>query len=695
MIGGSFAVGQRIKIGDASFRVMRDLGKGKVVIEELSTGRLLEKAISDLLLSWKKGDVMLGDGSVTPESAIHEAIRSAHIDAFQQSYSEDQQAQAKARLKFVEVVEKLPRNEKIVTPIIKEIWSDAELWKKSSRPLRCPHFTTVLNWVNAYVDSGRDIRSLVDQDGRKGNRRDRNGCEVRQIAMDAIETLYLKPERQTIKDVHKYVCGSVLLRNATRIESEQLNIPSYGYIKSLVSELNPYEVYRARYGQRAADIKFRAAGQAPVAERPLARAAMDHTQMDVFVVDEQTGLPLGRPWLTMVIDECTRYVLGYYLGFEAPGAISLTRALRNALVPKEVDPEIKSSWDAWGLMDVLVVDNGMEFHSMALESAGGRFGIDVQFCPRKAPWFKGKIERLFGTLNTGLLAGIGGKTFSNHLLKGDYNPEKNAVLTLDVLQRMVQMWIVDVYHQEIHSSLDASPSLCWEEGIGSVDRYLPSSAVVIESAFSNSTTRWLTHKGLEFDRVFYNNQEMRALREQFGERINVEIRTWDDDIGHIVVVAPDQRTLIKVPAVNLDYADGLTRWQHKVCKRYQRRVLEDDVREISLFEARERIRDLIAASMQFRSRKTRSAQQRFLGDAEKVNQESNTMLPQTETRPAVLTNEPALPAPAKRAASDVDQHSASSAPHIEKSIQPPSDPVLEDGEVPTFKSRKRASEEVA
>src|SRR5699024_7592053 len=154
-------------------------------------------------------------------------------------------------------------------------------------------------------------------------------------------------------------------------------------------------------------------------------------RMDVFVVDERTGLPLGRPWLTLIIDECTRYILGYYLGFEEPGSVSMARALRHALSVKTLMPDVQSAWDAWGLMDTLVVDNGMEFHGHALEAGAGRFGITIQFCPRKKPWFKGKVERFFGTMNTGLLADLKGKTFSNIFLKGDYDPAKHAVLTLD------------------------------------------------------------------------------------------------------------------------------------------------------------------------------------------------------------------------------------------------------------------------
>jgi transposase InsO family protein len=38
---------------------------------------------------------------------------------------------------------------------------------------------------------------------------------------------------------------------------------------------------------------------------------IDHTSVDVIVVDERDRLPLGRPCLTLAIDVATRVVLGF------------------------------------------------------------------------------------------------------------------------------------------------------------------------------------------------------------------------------------------------------------------------------------------------------------------------------------------------------------------------------------------------
>jgi putative transposase len=57
--------------------------------------------------------------------------------------------------------------------------------------------------------------------------------------------------------------------------------------------------------------------------------------MDIIVVDEVERKPLGRPWLTVVIDVATRMIAGYYLSFDHPSSSSVALALSRAVLPKD------------------------------------------------------------------------------------------------------------------------------------------------------------------------------------------------------------------------------------------------------------------------------------------------------------------------------------------------------------------------
>lgn len=700
MAVGTFRVGQRLCLGGEAYRVSRDLGEGLVVLESLQSGSYRERSIADLLADWRMGDLHFV--SVNRSTAAMPPINTIYEDVFRQSYSKEAQAEAMAKLAYVRRLGSHPRTKSIMVPIIKDIWSDKKLWKDTYQFSDPPHFTTVARWIRAYGDSGNDMRSLVNRHSDKGLGIERVDPVIRKMVEDAIELEYLTLERPPLMEVWRKLKGQVALRNATRLPSEALTRPSYNYLKNQVGGINPYDVYRARYGQRVADIKFRAAGSGLPSRHPLARASMDHTKFDLFVVDEKNFLPLGRPWLTLVLDENSRYVLGYSIGFEEPSSVSMSRALCHAIAPKELDSEVRNTWDAWGVMDYLIVDQGREFHGRILEGGASRYGITVQYCPRLKPWFKGKIERYFGTLNTGLLSKLKGKTFSSIDLRGDYDPAKHAVITLETLRRIVQIWIVDVYHQDKHGALGTSPQQAWEEGMRSgseggnpVDRYLPPSSIEVNSAFSASYNRRLTHKGISFDSLLYNSAELGELRCLWGAEVEVQIRVQDEDLGSIVVVSPDGHTLIKVPALDQEYAANLTRWQHSVCKRFKRIAQEDDGREISLLDAKNRISALIEADILSGGRGARSKvrQQRFSeqpASSEQNRQGEKGSTPsfaagtssiQTVDPPSC----PALPALAPPIAQEIDSEKAA----------PVQEECFEDDDIPTFKSTKRQIKEAA
>src|SRR5690625_4015391 len=221
-----------------------------------------------------------------------------------------------------------------------------------------------------------------------------------------------------------------------------------------------------------------------------------------------------------------------------------------------------------------------------------------------------------------------------------------------------------------------TPAEAWRRGIETVDQYLPPSSMAVESAFSASTTRRLTHKGIEFDCLVYNSAELGRLRELHGNHLPVEVRTHDDDLGFVIVVAPDGKTLIKVPALESEYARGLTRWQHRVCKRYQRRLKEDEARDIKLLDARRRIRALVEVDMQLASCKTRGRQQRFV----QQDEGASTPLPVSDPSraslvDALVSTESELSTVGERVAAET----------------PVEEPWLgEPDEIPNFPSRRRA-----
>jgi putative transposase len=124
----------------------------------------------------------------------------------------------------------------------------------------------------------------------------------------------------------------------------------------------------------------------------LEQVEIDHTKADLIVIDETDHLPLGRFTLTYCLDLCTRYPLGFYLGFEPPGYYPIMECLYHAIAPKDNYPErfgTAHPWLACGVPSVLKVDNGKDFISQSLDDACLSLGIVLNRGPVRTPEFNG------------------------------------------------------------------------------------------------------------------------------------------------------------------------------------------------------------------------------------------------------------------------------------------------------------------
>ncbi|MCW0234274.1 MAG: DDE-type integrase/transposase/recombinase, partial [Ferrovibrio sp.] len=276
---------------------------------------------------------------------------------------------------------------------------------------RPPSYATVSRWHRTYVAGGRDMRALFPNTRRRGRRTRRLPPEVLKIARDVIYENYLTREQLTGRRTYDALISAIDEQNNRPGRTSQLPFPSLRWVFDEIRRVaDPYEIKARREGKAAADQHFRAVYQGPRPYRPLERVEIDHTVLDLMVVDDEYGTVIGRPTLTLAIDVATRMIVGLHLGFAAPSALVILRCLRNIIFPKHEIvsryPSIKNTWDAYGVPETIVVDNGGELHAATVEEACRRLNIRMQHAPRKTPRYKGTVERLFGIINTEVLTGV-------------------------------------------------------------------------------------------------------------------------------------------------------------------------------------------------------------------------------------------------------------------------------------------------
>ena len=314
----------------------------------------------------------------------------------------------------------------------------------------------------------------------------------------------------------------------------------------------------------------------------------------------------------------------------------MTNGVKHAFLPKtalkDIYPGVQNEWKAHGVMSELVVDNGMEFHSKALEQACGSLGIEIHYAARKTPWFKGKIERFFGTMERGVAHGTPGTSFANIFDKGDYDPVKHAVITLEKLKEILNTWVVDVYHQQVHRRISAPPAAMWDRNIVVADIRVPANPAQLDIVMGKCESRKLTHKGVEIDHLFYNSAELRQLRMMQGDKLDVEVRIDDSDLGHIYLLSPDKGQHFHVPAVAFSYANRLTRWQHTFCMRIAARDMQRYDPQ-SWILAKERIANEVRDALFTKKSKDRAKKAKFGTSAGN----DTTSVASVEQQPALAT----------------------------------------------------------
>jgi len=476
-------------------------------------------------------------------------------------------------------------------------------------PKRSISVASVYRWMHAYSESGGDVRALVGNSRRQGGKdRSRLEAEVEAIVRAVIEDRYYVSEQVTTDDIYLEVLLRIAEENQVRHEREKLAPPSRTTIWRRIATLDEGKKLIAKRGKRAARQALTQYDKMNYPTLPLERTEIDHTRLDLIVVDERDNLPLGRPTFTYCMDTATRYPLGFYIGFDPPSYLTVMACLYHTILTKGNVCEVygtEHEWIACGIPFTLIVDNGKEFIGADLQDACLSLGIELVQMPVKMPHFKAAVERMFGTLNTGLLHTLPGTTFSTPEQRGEYPSEQEACITLQELDQVFHIFLLDVYAESFHSGLGDIPARRWEAitASGFFPR-LPESAQDLKILLGRVTYRKIAPAGIQFLKLRYNSPDLAALRTHLGEQ-KAKIKYDPADLGRIYVYDAESQVYIPVECLEGEYAQGLSLWKHRVILNLARRE-NDNVDLLALARAKRKIQDIVQASKSNKRMKSRS-----------------------------------------------------------------------------------------
>lgn len=607
MIRFSFRRGIRFFEGQRSWTVCRLLPDGRIQLEDQNT-ELINLSRGEIHEKFTKCEFIVDRDSLNDDGS------SCHLAVLRDlsTYPKKEQEGAIRREKYLS---RLLREGPIkINPC--ELTERLKQLAEEFGDETPPSVSSIYRW-NCRYKAGKDITSLVARNENKGRRMGITG-EIAEIVDAAIEGVHMNIQKNPKMAVVERVQIMVEDRNRKSLDGTNLIAPSRSTIYRYLKSLNRYVVDTARDGRDLQKTKYRMVLGAVQVNHINERWEVDHTPIDLLVYCEKSDLPMGKPWLTAIIDRYSRMIMGIYISFQSPSADSVLQALIHAILPKEEFlkryPDIKAMWPACGLPVELVCDNGMEFHSESIRKVCLELNIGLTYCAAKMPQQKGAIERFLRTANYNLIHRLPGTVFGNPKKRDEYASEENAAIGFETLVYLVTKWVVEIYNQSPHRALKTTPFNRWSKGMAESVIEYPASPQQLSVIAGKSTTRVLQHYGIELEGLKYNNMAIQDIRRSCGydNKIDLDIKYFETDAGHIYVFHPLDKEYLRVDAIDHDYAAGLHRAEHQLIQKHLREQQVSVADITNLLRAKEELRILISKavhSKKMRSRK-KSAQLR-------------------------------------------------------------------------------------
>lgn len=471
-----------------------------------------------------------------------------------------------------------------------------------------PGTSTIQKWWKELGKANGEVYVLVSGHAQR-NRRKGIDAESETFLQEQIDDEFAVDTRPTAVSAYRAYRYALKRKNTERAAAllPLLTAVSERTFYNRIEERPKKELMIARLGREAARHHFKMIKGHLPAEHPLDVVEIDHTPMNLYVIDDQAFLPLGRPWLTAIKDRYSGVLLGFYVSFQATGLDSVFGAIKHSLrshhLAYELWPEIENPWPSFGRGHFYASDRGADFLSQRYRTAIISLGGMYEYCERRTPWLKGSIERFFLTLEQTFFEAMPGRTFASLKDRGDYNPVKDAVVRFSTLIFLLHKWAADYHNIIPHKRTQARSIDLWQDGIGIAPPPYHTSPDTLNIILGEHHTGKLTQEGIRFSWLTYADDQLSALMDEVDKGVSVNFVVSRENLGHIHVQHPRSNEYLCIPSTRPEYSAGLSLFQHKYLRK-EAGVRFDKASAVdTLIETRAAMAETIQGELQAKSTK--------------------------------------------------------------------------------------------
>jgi putative transposase len=207
------------------------------------------------------------------------------------------------------------------------------------------------------------------------------------------------------------------------------------------------------------------------------------------------------------------------------------------------------------------------------------------------------------TFNYGFIHKLPGTTLDKVHKRVGFKAEDDALLTLGELDRLIHVWICNVYHLRPHRGLEwRAPLTVWNESAKVFPPQLKMNAEDVDIEFSELAESRVQRYGIDLNTFVYSSTRLLTLGRMLPPKSKVTVKWPRNDVGHIWVWDITAQEYFKVENKQQEYV-GLTLDQAKAAR--AAKSSGDPSYAQTMTEASAIVREQIAEAAQSRKLATR------------------------------------------------------------------------------------------
>lgn len=560
-------IGLTLRRGQQTLEFVRMVSPTEAQLEDAITRRAYTWTLAKI-----QNDILKGDLDVVRAEPLNKPISESEpgfIRSFE-SLPETQRNQVKYRLAIIKFLKKcgVSRGKR------KDI--ENALKKKvvlSTTTEKLPSASAVMEWMRKWENSGFNPASLVSRNFSK-ERSKAFSSVVEDLFSKVLKSYYFCRHRPPLTDALAIVNKELKQLQAQQVIRDDEASVSLATLRRRVNEVDPYlrDVYR--FGPAYARNRWRYSIGGTGATRALQRLEVDHTLLDLVVISDTNGMPLGRPVITIIVDAFSKYLVGFYVSFSGAGLSPVLNAMKVGMLTKETFTGhtniLSNPWLGYGIGEMYVVDNGLEFHSKQFVLAALELNTDLQYCPVRQPWLKPNVERYFLELGYALpKSGKVHKPVANML---PIDPASTARISFSELSLGLLKYFVDVHPFKLNSRTLNRPFDLFQESFEKLPPpMLPTSFESLGLIAAHSKALTVGNEGIVMSGLRFNSKELQSVRRTIANTYKTLVKFDPEDLGYAYIQHPKSLDWLFVENTNPSYANGLSMSQHRAIVSHKRK----------------------------------------------------------------------------------------------------------------------------